>query len=85
MTKCASTLSYRRNSLIVNLQMLKSMLHALLIPGTLSFLSVASNRRLKSPAYRVIGAYVSEVSSSHTNFVEHDHDNPVTGHNSPIS
>lgn len=37
------------------------MLHALLIPDTLSFLSVASNRRLKAPAYRVIGAYMAKV------------------------
>ena len=37
------------------------MLHALLIPDTLSFLSVASNRRLKSPAFRIIGAYLSQV------------------------
>ncbi|KAF8885399.1 hypothetical protein CPB84DRAFT_1816838 [Gymnopilus junonius] len=32
-------------------QILKPMLHALLIPGTLSFLSVASNRRMKSAAF----------------------------------
>ncbi|KAJ8514493.1 hypothetical protein ONZ45_g7986 [Pleurotus djamor] len=36
------------------------MLHALLIPGTLSYLSVASNRRLKPPAFRLIGAYASQ-------------------------
>lgn len=53
---------FQFNFLIVVLQMLKSMLHALLIPGSLTFLSVASNRRLKAPAYRVIGAYVSKVS-----------------------
>jgi protein phosphatase 1 regulatory subunit 37 len=40
--------------------MLKPMLHALLIPGTLSFLSIASNRRLKAPAYRVVGAYIAQ-------------------------
>jgi protein phosphatase 1 regulatory subunit 37 len=34
------------------------MLHALLIPGTLTFLSVTSNRRLKAPAYRFIGAFM---------------------------
>ena len=34
------------------------MLHALLIPGTLTFLSVASNRRLKAPAFRLIGAFM---------------------------
>ena len=44
------------------LQILKPMLHALLIPGTLSFLSVASNRRLKTAAFRLIGAYVKKVS-----------------------
>ena len=43
------------------LQILKPMLHALLIPGTLSFLSVASNRRLKAAAFRLIGAYVKKV------------------------
>ncbi|KAF9555391.1 RNI-like protein [Agrocybe pediades] len=42
---------------------LKPMLHALLIPGTLSFLSVASNRRLKTPAFRLIGAYVEKAKS----------------------
>lgn len=42
------------------------MLHALLIPGTLSFLSVSSNRRLKAPAYRIIGAYVAKVRLPHT-------------------
>lgn len=43
------------------LQILKPMLHALLIPGTLSFLSVASNRRLKAAAFRLIGAYLKKV------------------------
>ncbi|KIM43835.1 hypothetical protein M413DRAFT_18150 [Hebeloma cylindrosporum] len=42
---------------------LKPMLHALLIPGTLSFLSVASNRRLKTAAFRLIGAYVKKAKS----------------------
>lgn len=37
------------------------MLHALLIPGTLSFLSVASNRRLKAAAFRLLGAYMVKV------------------------
>ncbi|PFH46913.1 hypothetical protein AMATHDRAFT_50684 [Amanita thiersii Skay4041] len=37
---------------------LKPILHSLLIPGTLSFLSVASNRKLKSGAFRLIGAYL---------------------------
>ncbi|KAI0635207.1 RNI-like protein [Trametes polyzona] len=41
-------------------QILKPILHALLIPNTLSFLSVASNRRLKVAAFRLIGAYVSK-------------------------
>ncbi|KAG2055296.1 RNI-like protein [Suillus hirtellus] len=39
---------------------LKLMLHALLIPGTLVFLSVASNRRLKTPAFKVLGFYASQ-------------------------
>ncbi|KAI0746800.1 RNI-like protein [Daedaleopsis nitida] len=38
---------------------LKPILHSLLIPNTLTFLSVASNRRMKGPAFRVIGAYLS--------------------------
>ncbi|KAI0826580.1 RNI-like protein [Trametes gibbosa] len=42
---------------------LKPMLHALLIPGTLTFLSVSSNRRLKAPAFRLIGAYVTKAKS----------------------
>ena len=40
------------------------MLHALLIPGTLSFLSVASNGRLKAAAFRLIGAYLKRVGFS---------------------
>ena len=36
------------------------MLHALLIPGSLTFLSVASNRRLKAPAFRIIGAFMTK-------------------------
>lgn len=39
-------------------QILKPILHALLIPETLTFLSVASNRRLKAPAFRLIGAFM---------------------------
>ncbi|KAH7890634.1 hypothetical protein F5I97DRAFT_1799297 [Phlebopus sp. FC_14] len=42
---------------------LKPILHALLIPGTLVFLSVASNRRLKTPAFKVIGAYATKAKS----------------------
>ncbi|KAL0959057.1 hypothetical protein HGRIS_014357 [Hohenbuehelia grisea] len=39
---------------------LKPILHALLIPGTLNFLSIASNRRLKAPAFRLIGAFTTQ-------------------------
>ncbi len=46
-----------------SLKILKPMLHALLIPNTLTFLSVASNRRLKGPAFRLIGAYVTKARS----------------------
>lgn len=42
---------------------LKLMLHALLVPGTLVFLSVASNRRLKTPAFKVLGFYASKAKS----------------------
>ncbi|KAF9444503.1 RNI-like protein [Macrolepiota fuliginosa MF-IS2] len=42
---------------------LKPILHSLLIPGTLSFLSVASNRRLKASAFRLIGAYIKKAKS----------------------
>ncbi|KAI6100340.1 hypothetical protein F5141DRAFT_1141856 [Pisolithus sp. B1] len=42
---------------------LKVVLHALLIPGTLAYLSVASNRGLKTPAFKVIGAYASKAKS----------------------
>ncbi|KAG1724709.1 uncharacterized protein EDB91DRAFT_1170321 [Suillus paluster] len=42
---------------------LKLMLHALLIPSTLVFLSVASNRRLKTPAFKVLGFYASKAKS----------------------
>ncbi|RDB16470.1 hypothetical protein Hypma_002780 [Hypsizygus marmoreus] len=44
-------------------QTLKPILHALLIPNSLSFLSVASNRRLKTPAFRLIGAYATKATS----------------------
>jgi protein phosphatase 1 regulatory subunit 37 len=47
-------------------QKLKPVLHALLIPGTLEYLSVASNRRLKPPAFKLIGAYASQVGLVHT-------------------
>ncbi|KAF9531479.1 hypothetical protein CPB83DRAFT_904584 [Crepidotus variabilis] len=39
---------------------LKPMLHSLLIPNTLSFLSVASNRRMKAPSFRLLGAFVKK-------------------------
>ncbi|KAK2467301.1 hypothetical protein APHAL10511_000536 [Amanita phalloides] len=42
---------------------LKPILHSLLIPGTLSYLSVASNRRLKASAFRLVGAYVAKAKS----------------------
>ncbi|EIW75443.1 hypothetical protein CONPUDRAFT_112021 [Coniophora puteana RWD-64-598 SS2] len=42
---------------------LKPMLHSLLIPNTLVFLSVASNRRLKIPAFKLVSAYVSRAKS----------------------
>ncbi|KAK0443366.1 uncharacterized protein EV420DRAFT_1649300 [Desarmillaria tabescens] len=42
---------------------LKPMLHALLIPNTLTFLSVASNRRLKTAAFRLIAAFAAKSTS----------------------
>ncbi|GJE92479.1 RNI-like protein [Phanerochaete sordida] len=42
---------------------LKPILHSLLIPSSLTFLSVASNRRLKAGAFKLIGAYVSKAKS----------------------
>ncbi|KAI6169874.1 hypothetical protein EDD17DRAFT_1785645, partial [Pisolithus thermaeus] len=42
---------------------LKVVLHALLIPGTLVYLSIASNRGLKTPAFKIIGAYASKAKS----------------------
>ncbi len=45
------------------LQILKPMLHALLIPNTLTFLSVASNRRMKTAAFRLIAAFAAKSAS----------------------
>ncbi|KIL56431.1 hypothetical protein M378DRAFT_17099 [Amanita muscaria Koide BX008] len=42
---------------------LKPILHSLLIPGSLSYLSIASNKRMKAPAFRLIGAYVAMAKS----------------------
>ncbi|KAJ7123492.1 hypothetical protein C8R44DRAFT_620615 [Mycena epipterygia] len=42
---------------------LKPLLHALLIPRSLSYLSLAANRRLKGPAWRLVGAYVAKANS----------------------
>ncbi|KAK0493573.1 hypothetical protein EDD18DRAFT_1256899 [Armillaria luteobubalina] len=42
---------------------LKPMLHALLIPNTLTFLSVASNRRMKTAAFRLISAFAAKSAS----------------------
>ncbi|KAJ7710586.1 hypothetical protein B0H17DRAFT_1324260 [Mycena rosella] len=39
---------------------LKPLLHALLIPRTLAFLSLASNRRLRGAAWRLVGAYLGK-------------------------
>ncbi|KAF9238210.1 hypothetical protein BU15DRAFT_88452 [Melanogaster broomeanus] len=39
---------------------LKPILHALLIPGTLEYFSVASNRRLKAPAFKIIGTFATK-------------------------
>jgi len=44
------------------------MLHALLIPGSLVFLSVASNRRLKASAFKVLGHYASHVGCFYRRF-----------------
>lgn len=41
-------------------QILKPILHSLLIPNTLNFLSVASNRRLIAPAFKLIGSFVQK-------------------------
>ncbi|EIN04586.1 hypothetical protein PUNSTDRAFT_47270 [Punctularia strigosozonata HHB-11173 SS5] len=42
---------------------LKPILHALLIPSSLQYLSVASNRRLKTNGYKLLGAYVTKAKS----------------------
>ncbi|KIJ24330.1 hypothetical protein M422DRAFT_274922, partial [Sphaerobolus stellatus SS14] len=42
---------------------LKPILHSLLITNTLLFLSIASNRNMKTPAFKLIGLYISK---SHT-------------------
>ncbi|TFK50472.1 RNI-like protein [Heliocybe sulcata] len=42
---------------------LKPILHALLIPQSLTFLCLSLNRRLKPPAFRLIGAYVAKAKS----------------------
>ncbi|EIM83836.1 uncharacterized protein STEHIDRAFT_170302 [Stereum hirsutum FP-91666 SS1] len=44
-------------------RILKPILHALLIPNSLLFLSVASNRRLKAPAFRILAAFISKSKS----------------------
>ncbi|KAI0037180.1 hypothetical protein K488DRAFT_39518 [Vararia minispora EC-137] len=41
-------------------RILKPILHAALIPNSVTFLSVASNRRLKAPAFRLIGTFISK-------------------------
>ncbi|KAF7303918.1 hypothetical protein MIND_00622300 [Mycena indigotica] len=41
---------------------LKPILHSLLIPRTLSYLSIASNRRLKGNAWKLLGAYLTKAS-----------------------
>lgn len=42
---------------------LKPLLHALLIPNSLHFLSISSNRRLKVGAFKLIGAYLQKSTS----------------------
>ncbi|KAJ7100977.1 hypothetical protein B0H15DRAFT_919984 [Mycena belliarum] len=42
---------------------LKPLLHALLIPRSLAFLSLAANRRLRAPAWKLVGAYVGKAHS----------------------
>jgi hypothetical protein len=44
-----------------SLQALKPILHALLISGTLPHLSIAGNRKIKAPGWRMIAAYVRKV------------------------
>lgn len=41
-------------------QTIKPILHALLITNTLLFFSIASNRNMKLPAFKLVGAYVSK-------------------------
>lgn len=50
-----------RRRIDVSLQSLKPILHALLIPQTLPYLSLAGNRRLKPPAYKLIGIFAVKV------------------------
>ncbi|EJD40745.1 RNI-like protein [Auricularia subglabra TFB-10046 SS5] len=38
---------------------IKPVLHALLIPCSITFLSLAGNKRLKSPGFRLLGSYIS--------------------------
>lgn len=61
--------SFRR--LLIPEQKLKPILHALLIPGTLEYLSVASNRRLKPTAFKLVGAYASQVDFLHRRGTEY--------------
>ncbi|KAG8824252.1 hypothetical protein FRC17_009140 [Serendipita sp. 399] len=42
---------------------LKAILHSLLIPNTLSYLSLASNKTLKSTSWKLVGAYLSKAVS----------------------
>ncbi|KAK7051764.1 hypothetical protein R3P38DRAFT_3343862 [Favolaschia claudopus] len=42
---------------------LKPLLHALLIPRSLAYLSLAANRKLKANAWKLIGAYLSKAHS----------------------
>jgi hypothetical protein len=42
-------------------QALKPILHALLISGTLPHLSIAGNRKIKAPGWRMVAAYVRKV------------------------
>ncbi|KAH7099969.1 RNI-like protein [Auriculariales sp. MPI-PUGE-AT-0066] len=39
---------------------IKPLLHALLIPCSITFFSIASNRQLKAPGFRVLGAYIEK-------------------------
>jgi protein phosphatase 1 regulatory subunit 37 len=44
----------------VTLQSLKPLLHSLLIPNTLSYISLAGNKNLKTPGWRLAGVYLSK-------------------------